>query len=228
MVGNAQRSNVIRMNVDQLHLQQIESKARAIGELFQDPSHDFLHIQRVVKNAIDLQKIEGGDLNIILPAAYLHDFLVIQKDDPRRKQASLLSADAAIEYLNSINYPQQFQTSIHHAIHAHSFSAKIEPQTIEAKIVQDADRLDAIGAIGIARCFTTAGKLNRCFYDTNDPKALHREFNDQNFTVDHFAVKLNQLIDLMNTPRAKSVAQARVEFQIKYLEHLFFEIGFQS
>lgn len=213
------------MSVGQFYFDQIELKAREIGDLFQDPSHDFLHIQRVVKNAIVLQKSEGGDLNIILPAAYLHDFLVIKKDDPRRKQASLLSANAAIDFLKSIHYPDQYLTSIHHAIHAHSFSAQVKTQTIEAEIVQDADRLDALGAIGIARCFTTAGKLNRIFYDAEDPSANQRELNDQINTIDHFELKLNHIAEQMNTSYAKQIAQQRVNLQMTYLKHFFSELG---
>ncbi len=213
------------MPLQQFYLNQIELKANEIGELFQDPSHDYLHIQRVVKNAIQLQKKEGGDLNIILPAAYLHDFLVIKKDDPRRKEASLLSANAAIEFLKTIQYSDQYLPSIHHAIHAHSFSAMIKAQTIEAQIVQDADRLDALGAIGIARCFATAGKLNRIFYDADDPSATRRTLNDQINTVDHFGVKLNHLAEQLNTMHAKQIAQQRVDLQMIYLKHFFSDIG---
>ncbi|MBI3441310.1 MAG: HD domain-containing protein, partial [Proteobacteria bacterium] len=85
-----------------------------------------------------MAKDEEADSNIVLPAAYFHDFVNIAKNDPRRKEASVLSAEAAAEYLASIGYPQRYLEAIKHSIAAHSFSAGIKPETIEAKVVQDA------------------------------------------------------------------------------------------
>lgn len=211
------------------HFLKIQEKAKSIGESYQDPSHDYLHIFRVVQNAIHLQKAEGGDLNIIIPAAFLHDFIFIEKNDPRRKEASLISADAAITFLKEIQYSEKYLAPIHHAIHAHSFSAQIQCASIEAKIVQDADRLDAIGAIGIARCFSLGGRTNRIFYNPADPTSQNRQLDDQKYTVDHFAVKLNQLVEQMNTTTAKKIAVQKTEFQLQYLSQFFSEIsGFQN
>lgn len=117
-----------------------------------DPSHDIHHVQRVVKLAKALAQKEGANLEIVVPAAYLHGCVYISKSDNRRKRSSMISADRALE-LAEWNYPAEFFPGIHHAILAHSFSANVPAQTLEAKVVQDADRLDAIGAIGIFRCF---------------------------------------------------------------------------
>ncbi|HLH74734.1 MAG TPA: HD domain-containing protein, partial [Chloroflexota bacterium] len=105
-----------------------EAKARDLY-LATDPSHDFLHIQRVVTSALRLAHEERADVMVVLPAAYFHDFVNIPKDDPRRAHASTLSANAAVEYLDSISYPRQYFDAIHHAIAAHSFSAGIACET---------------------------------------------------------------------------------------------------
>src|SRR4051812_27577479 len=119
----------------------------------EDPAHDLLHFKRVVKTAKALCHEEGANDAIVVPAAWLHDFVIIPKNDPRRSQASRLAAEAAVRFLASVGYPEVHLQDIAHAIESHSFSANISPRTIEAKVVQDADRLDGVGAIGIARCF---------------------------------------------------------------------------
>ena len=111
-------------------------------ELGNDPAHDVAHFKRVVATAKKLAIEENAKIEVILPAAWLHDYINIPKNDPRRSQASRLAAAAAIEYLKSVNYPNEYMDEIRHAIEAHSFSANIEATTIEAKIVQDCDRLD--------------------------------------------------------------------------------------
>ncbi len=118
-----------------------------------DPSHDILHVERVVSVAKKLAREEGAKLEVVIPAAYLHDCVYISKTDARRSQASRISADHAMELLKGWNYPAEFLPAVHHAIAAHSFSAKIPPETIEAKVVQDADRLDAMGAVGLCEAF---------------------------------------------------------------------------
>ena len=125
----------------------------------EDPAHDFLHFSRVVALAKKLCLEEKAKWEVVVPAAWLHDFVIIPKNDPRREMASRLSAEKAIEFLKTLSYPAEYYPEIAHAIEAHSFSANIEAKTLEAKIVQDADRLDGLGAIGLARCFITAGIL---------------------------------------------------------------------
>src|ERR1700678_1644157 len=129
-----------------------------------DSAHDLSHIRRVVKTARDIAQREGGALEIVVPAAWLHDFVVVPKSSQDRARASRLSADAANALLREMGYPSEWLAPIAHAIAAHSFSAGIEPETLEARIVQDADRLDALGAIGLARCFATAGAMGTAIY----------------------------------------------------------------
>lgn len=201
-----------------------KEKAFELTREIKDPSHDFLHICRVVKNAKKLQLCEGGRLEVILPATYFHDFVFISKDDHRRKLASTLSADAAIAFLAEKGYPEIFFEDIHNAIAAHSFSANLEAKIIEAKIVQDADRLDALGAIGVARCFALAGLMNRSFYHEIDPEGLTRKWNDQENTLDHFPIKLFQLIDRMQTHHGKKLAQKKIQFIKTYYDTFLSEV----
>ena len=189
-----------------------------------DPAHDYLHIRRVATAAVELARQEGADVMIVLPAAYLHDFVAIPKDDPRRSHASALSADAAAEYLSGAGYPERYLGAIRHAIQAHSFSARIACETIEAKVVQDADRLDSLGAIGIARCFTTTALMGRPYYHEDDLLAEHRPLDDKNYAVDHFFVKLFTLAGTLQTASARTEGARRVAFMQGYLKQLQSEI----
>ena len=122
----------------------LESKI-ASTDLGNDPAHDLAHFRRVTATAKNLCFEENAQIEVVLPAAWLHDLINVPKNDPKRSQASRLSARAATEFLEHQKYPSQYLPAIAHAIEAHSFSAGIEPKTIEAKIVQDADRLDGLG-----------------------------------------------------------------------------------
>lgn len=190
-----------------------------------DPSHDFLHIRRVVSAAVKFAREEGADLNVVLPAAYFHDFVNVPKNDPRRAQASTLSGIAAVEYLQSVNYPAEFFDGIKHAITTHSFSANIPCETIEAKVVQDADRLDGLGAIGIARCFSTSTIMGRPYYSEDDMLAENRAPDDKLFAIDHFFVKLFKTAETLQTNSARAEGARRVQFMKTYLQQLKSEVG---
>jgi uncharacterized protein len=200
-----------------------EEKARELYPAT-DPSHDFLHIRRVVSTALKLAREERADPMIVQPAAYFHDFVNIPKGDPRRKQASALSAAAAVEYLCSVGYPARYAASIRHAITAHSFSAGIPCETMEAKVVQDADRLDSLGAIGIARCVTTSALMGRPYYHEQDLFAESRPLDDKNYAVDHFFVKLFKVADLLQTVSAREEGKRRLFFMKDYLKQLRSEV----
>jgi len=189
-----------------------------------DPAHDLLHIERVVKTARELAEKEGAQLEVVIPAAWLHDFIVVPKNDPRRSQASRLSAEGALKYLREIEYPEEFHASIAHAIEAHSFSANIEPRTLEARVVQDADRLDGLGAIGLARLFVTAGLMRRPLYSNEDPFCEEREPNDTHFTVDHVFRKLFVVADTLKTESGRTEGERRRHILESYLKDLSQEI----
>ncbi|EMF7384500.1 HD domain-containing protein [Vibrio parahaemolyticus] len=193
-------------------------------EMQVDAAHDIEHVKRVVKTAKQLCDEENADIAIVLPAAYLHDCFTYPKDHPNRKQSSAIAAKKAIAYLESIQYPQHYHDAIAHAIEAHSFSANIRPNTLEAQIVQDADRLDALGAIGVTRCIQVSTHFNAQLYNDNDMFAKERKLNDKQFTVDHFQTKLFKIVDTMNTESAKLEANKRKAFMQTYLKQLYDEV----
>ncbi|MCR9366713.1 HD domain-containing protein [Vibrio antiquarius] len=207
-------------------LSQIESQFLEFmqQEMQVDAAHDISHVQRVVNTAKKLAVEEGADLSIVLPAAYLHDCFTYPKDHPNRKQSSIIAAKKAVAFLESIDYPQQYHDAIAHAIEAHSFSANIRPNTLEAKVVQDADRLDALGAIGVTRCIQVSTEFDAQLYDDKDIFAQQRELDDKQFTLDHFQTKLFKIAETMNTKSARREAQKRKAFMQTYIEQLHDEV----
>lgn len=189
-----------------------------------DPSHDMLHVNRVVSLARQLAEAEGANLDIVMPAAYLHDLVLVSKSDPRRSQASRMAAEEAGHFLREIEYPVDLIPAIQHAIAAHSFSAAIVAETLEAKVVQDADRLDGIGAIGIARCFAISGQLGRDFYLGQDPFCRERAPDDKTNTLDHFFVKLLRVPSMLQTDSGRREGFKRLQFLQAFMEQLQSEI----
>ena len=189
-----------------------------------DPAHDLSHVKRVVNTAKKLAKEENAINEIVVPAAWLHDLVNLPKNHPDRKKASTLAADEALKYLRSVEYPEKYLDGIHHAICAHSFSAGITPTTLEAKIVQDADRLDALGAIGLARLFSINTQLGRVFYDHKDPFAQKRSLDDKLYGLDHIFIKLEKISESMNTVSASIEAKRRFRFIQDFLDELKKEI----
>ncbi|MDH3253357.1 MAG: HD domain-containing protein [Acidobacteriota bacterium] len=190
-----------------------------------DASHGLDHVKRVVRIAKRLGNLEGAEVEVVVPAAWLHDCVMIEKDSPDRARASTLAADRALEYLLELQYPHRHLKAVHHAIRSHSFSAGIAPETLEAAVVQDADRLDALGAVGIARCFTVGGRLGLPLYDEDDPFCRAREADDRHTVLDHFFVKLLRLPESMRTESGRVEAKRRVRIIEAFLAELAHEIG---
>lgn len=190
-----------------------------------DAAHDAAHVQRVAVNAVKFSHIEKANLEIILPAVWLHDCVTVAKNSDLRSQASQLSANKAEELLNNWDYPSQNMPAIKHAIAAHSYSANIVPETLEAKIVQDADRIDSIGAIGVARMMMVGGKMDCTLYHEDNPFCHNREPQDRKWTVDHFYSKLLKLNSGFHTQAAKQEAQRRHDYMLNFLKQLESEIS---
>ena len=193
-----------------------------------DGSHDLGHFQRVWKAAQYIDKEEGSvaDPLILLTAAYFHDLVSLPKNSPERSAASRLSAEKTSALLTDVfmDFPAEKIEGVRHAIHAHSFSAQVTPLTIEARILQDADRMEALGAIGLARVFYTAGQLSQRLFDAEDPLAQTREPNDRQYSLDHFQVKLFKLPALMNTATGRRLADEKVEYLRQFLRTIEGEI----
>ena len=189
-----------------------------------DAAHDLSHIKRVLKNALQLSDIEETDDRIVVPAACLHDCVAVAKDSPQRHRGSRLAADAAAEFLATIAYPGDLLAEVRHAIEAHSYSAGIPVRSAEAAVVQDADRLDSLGAIGIARCLLVGGRLDRPLLDPEDPFCDERTPDDGRYTLDHFYSKLLGLPDTMQTAAGRAEAQRRADLMRRYLDDLRTEV----
>ena len=190
-----------------------------------DAAHDMTHIMRVVTNAKRIAAETEADLAVVIPAAWLHDCVSVPKDSPLRSQASRLAAVEAAAFLAEAGYDGALIPAIGHAIEAHSFSAEIPPTTLEAQVVQDADRLDAIGAIGIARCLQTGTAMGRALYNSAEPFPITREPDDNVSTIDHFYTKLLKLAGTMQTEAGRQEAERRTVFMQRYLDQLSAEIS---
>lgn len=193
-----------------------------------DTAHDLAHVRRVVATARRLGELEGADMAVVLPAAWLHDCVVVAKDSADRSRASRLAAAKATSWLQARGYPAEKIPSIAHAIAAHSFSAGIPAETLEARVVQDADRLDSLGAIGIARCFVVGGLMGRPIYDEAEPFPTQRAPDDRRASVDHFYTKLFKLAATMQTPTGRRMAEERTAVMHDYLDRLAGEIEGRS
>lgn len=190
-----------------------------------DPAHDLTHVRRVVANARRLATAEGADLAVVLPAAWLHDCVVLPKDSARRSEASRLAAEKAGAFLRQSGYPAGLIPAVEHAIAAHSFSAGIPPETLEARIVQDADRLDALGAIGIARTLLLGAVMGKPLYDFEEPLPRTRLPDDKENIIDHFYVKLLRLAERMHTTAGRREGERRTRLMRVYLEELGRELS---
>ena len=186
-----------------------------------DAAHDFHHIMRVYTNAQNICKEEKqANEKLVLYAVLLHDIVSYPKSDKRSGLASVHSAKQARQILADYDLTLKEVDVISDAIYDHSFSQNTVPRTIEGKILQDSDRLDALGSIGIARVFATGGLLKRPFYNTDDPFCKTRSPDDTVWTVDHFFSKLLKLEGLMNTKAGRTEANRRTRILKEFLDNL--------
>lgn len=204
-----------------------ETKEFVRKKLFGEASgHDWFHIERVYNLAKFIAKEEGADTFIVEMAALLHDI-----DDWKfSRNENLVEI-----FLNEIELYKSDMEKIKSIINTMSYKGGVVDSTqysIEGMIVQDADRLDAMGAIGIARAFAYGGNKNRVIYDPSinpmEYKNLDEVKNKNNHTINHFYEKLLKLKDLMNTETAKKIAHERHEFMEKYLNEFFYEWNFKE
>lgn len=191
-----------------------------------DKAHDVAHFRRVWKTA--QQIMQGCEANrlVVLAACYFHDVVNLPKNHPERHLASTRAAQETLGILaeHFPDFPHELYDDVAHAVQAHSFSAGIPPQTLEAKIVQDADRLESLGAIGLARVFYTSGALGRALFDGDDPLAAERALDDTAWALDHFQKKLLTLPDTMQTEAGRALAHYNADFLVHYMAKLCAEL----
>lgn len=193
---------------------------------FDDPAHGWEHVRRVYDLALRIADEEGADRLIVGSAALLHDIgrLINRKGTPH----ALLSVEESRGILKQYPLEAEQVEAILHAIVAHSFSQGIEPRTLEARVVRDADRLDGLGALGILRWAIT-GTIKRKpqtkSYHPEDPFGEQHELNDRLYMLDHFYIKLLKLEEGMYTTTGRALAQRRTAYMRAYLQELRAELG---
>lgn len=191
-----------------------------------DGAHDLNHLERVWGSARTLlASLPQADGLVVMAACYLHDLVNLPKNHPQRREASRMSAQAAVAQLAALDFPADRLAAVAHAIEAHSYSAGIVPETMEAKIVQDADRLDALGAVGLARMFHVGGQLGRALADATDPLALRRQADDGRYTLDHIECKLLRLLATMQTAAGRALAEERARWVTAFRDQFAAEWG---
>ena len=185
--------------------------ALATAGLGDDGAHDINHLQRVWRNAaLLLQQHAEADALTVMAACYLHDLVNLPKNHPERHLASRQAAALACRQLAELDFPEDKLAGVAHAIATHSFSADLTPTTIEAQIVQDADRIDALGAVGLARLFYTAARMDSALAHGTDPLAAHRPLDDKAYALDHLVTKLDKLPGKMQTRAGRALAEQRL------------------
>ena len=190
-----------------------------------DASHDISHLVRVWKNAKAIQSEEGGDLELLAAFVMLHDCVQVPKDSALRANASKVAADKARSVLRGLKWDAARVGVVADAIESHSFSAGLIPVSLEGCVLQDADRLDAIGFIEIVRCFYTAGRLGSQLYDPLDPRGEARRLDDGRFALDHFPRKLLNLAEGFQTSTGQRLARDRHRAIQEFYEGVLVEIG---
>jgi uncharacterized protein len=190
-----------------------------------DGSHDVSHLHRVWSNVCAIRDKEGGDHQVLLAATLLHDCVSVEKNSPFRSSASRLAAAKATELLAEMGWDEERTQAVAHAIESHSYSADITPTSLEAKILQDADRLDALGMVGVARLFYVSGRMGSHLYDPADPQAQQRDLDDKRFAVDHFTTKIFTLAQGFQTATGRHMARVRHARAERFLREFMEEIG---
>ena len=202
-----------------------EARVRAHGS---EPAHDFFHVERVVTNARAIargERLTPESVAIVETAALLHELFTLPKNHPDSARAGDRCAEEARVLLGEAAAPESIIAPVASAIRDHSFSKGVVPEALESRVLQDADRLDAIGAIGLARMWATCADMKRPFYAPVDPFCATRAPDDKAWGLDHVFKKLLAIPARLHTDAARSLAEDRVAFLRVYVEQLRRELG---
>lgn len=191
-------------------------------KFFRHAHHDWSHVERVYSLAVHIAEKEKADLVVVKAAALLHDVARAMEDEGKIDDHATESAKMAKTILQEARFPQDKIMKVVHCIEAHRFRKGLKPKSLEARILQDADRLDMLGAIGIARVFSRGGWGNTPMHDPNiSPK---KKYDGRSQTsVNHFYEKILKVKDTINTKTAKKIAEERHKFVEQFLERLLKE-----
>jgi uncharacterized protein len=203
-------------------LEQVQS--RLAQEAHPDPGHDLSHFFRVALWTIRLGEGEI-DSRLAIASALLHDIINLPKNSPDRHRASELSADVAHQILPPLGFSPEQVTWVADAVRDHSYSRGKIPETLLGKALQDADRLEALGSLGIMRLLSTGARMGSDYFHADAPWGEGRELDDKRYSVDHFFVKLFKLPATMNTAAGRREAEKRAQVMHDFLRQLGNEIG---
>jgi uncharacterized protein len=201
-------------------LERVLARVRVAAE--SDPAHDVDHLLRVALATLTLDP--SLDRTEAICAALLHDVVNLPKDHPERALASQRSAEEARRLLAGALSAEAIER-VALAIEDHSFSAGRVPRSPLGEALQDADRLEALGALGIARTFSTGVRMGARYFDPDDPWAERRALDDKAFSVDHFFTKLLRLPETFRTKMGRAEAEKRVAIMRAFLDAMGEEIG---
>jgi uncharacterized protein len=205
----------------------IEAEARSRARS-NETAHDFFHVERVVTNARAIargERLSGASEGLVAIAALLHELFTLPKNHPDSARSSDLCAEHARELLEQEQAPALMIAAVSAAIRDHAFSKGVVPEALESRVLQDADRLDAIGAIGLARMWATCADMKRPFYSPVDPFCATRAPDDKAWGLDHVFKKLLAIPARLHTDTARSLAEARVSFLRVYVDQLRKELA---
>lgn len=205
----------------------VQSVTLLVKEKFlaEGTGHDWFHIERVLKNAQHIAKTEGGNLEIIELGSLLHDIA----DSKFHNGDKTVGPRETRRILTELNAPEEIIKPVEQIVAEISYSSGKIPSTLEGKIVQDADRLDAIGAIGIARCFAYGGFKQRLLHDpaelplTSDEEIIKNYHGRTTTSLNHFYEKLFRVKEKLNTKTAIAIAKKRDEFMHDYEQQFLAE-----
>lgn len=190
-----------------------------------DAAHDLGHILRVAGLASRLAAAEGANPEVCVAAALLHDLVYRPKNHPESPRTAAMAAEEVPRWCRETPGLEALADRIAAAVATHSWSGGGEPASLEAAVVQDADRLEALGAIGVARVFATGASFGAGLWHPEDPWAGDRGLDDKAWSLDHFARKILKLADGLQTEGARGLAVPRQEAMLAYLEALRAELG---
>ncbi|HLD12771.1 MAG TPA: HD domain-containing protein [Candidatus Nanoarchaeia archaeon] len=192
----------------------------------QDPAHDFLHGLQVEKNALRIAFFEGGDPEVVGPAGLMHDAVTYRKDDPRSRLAADESAAVVGVVLRDFfDFPSAKIPLVVQAVREHSYTRGLQPSSLESAIVQDADRLEALGAIGVLRVASLSGYMGKPLYCLDDPFCDDRQPGGKGAQLDLFYSRFLKTPEKMHTVTGRALAEERVGFMHQFLDQLRGELA---